>query len=69
MLEFGRPLKLLCYFQNCFQNSKKAVATADTAAVAVYYVTTALKVLKSCSVRVLTPLKIVMLFPKMFSKL
>ena len=33
-------LKLVCYFQKCFQNYKTAATTDVTAVVAVYYVKT-----------------------------
>ena len=32
------PLKLVCYFQKCFQKFKTAATTAVTAVVAVYYI-------------------------------
>ena len=40
----------------------------ETAVVAVYYIKTASGWLKSCSARIMTPLNINMLFPKMFLK-
>ena len=43
------PLKLVCYFEKCFQKFKTAATTAVTAVVAVYYIKTASTWLQSCS--------------------
>ena len=40
LLELRHPLKLVCYFQKCFQQFETAAKTAATAVVTVYYIKT-----------------------------